>query len=74
MDVGAGEDIADQQCTMTGGDTGFAAPVVIINVMNVEPYFGIVDMGVDQTLAFTGDCGPITDLKGICDIKAGKSL
>jgi hypothetical protein len=49
------------------------APVIILNVMNAAPYFGIVDMGVDKNLTFTGDCmSTVTTLPGTCDVSAGK--
>lgn len=65
---------ADHQCTVTGGNIGLTAPVIILNVMNTAPYFGIVDMGVDKNLTFTGDCmSTVTTLPGTCDVSAGKS-
>jgi hypothetical protein len=51
------------------------APVVIINVQDTAPYFGIVDIGTDPNLSFQGDgCGPVQKIAQQCDIADSESI
>jgi hypothetical protein len=66
---------ADNQCTVTGGETLTETPLLLVNVNDVAPYLGIVDWGLfPGGLEYSVDCGDVQKVNGGCEAAAGQSL